>query len=198
MDKAPKSEKNRRILKAAITLFGQTHDIQKVSMEAIAREAGVSPATIYNYFGTRDNLVREVSKELVRGMIEKVRELMDADTPFPQKVAEMFSAKMDFIGDNREMLVKLLGRYDSIVGDVVGLSEITALSNEFFESGKKQGYIDPSFDNAIIGEYFDLLRAGVAAKPGLARRFGEDPRLVNDFTRLIFYGLMKKDVGLFK
>ena len=198
MNMTPKSEKNRRILKAAIILFGQTHDIQKVSIETIAREAGVSPATIYNYFGTRENLIREVSRELVRNMVEKIRELMDADAPFPQKVAEMFSAKMDFIGDNREMLGKLLSQYDSIVDNAVDLSEITELSNEFFEAGKKQGYIDPSFDNGFLSEYFDLLRAGVAAKPGLARRFGENPGLVNDFTRLIFYGLMKKDAGLFK
>ena len=195
MNTSPKSEKSRRILKAAISLFTQTHDIQKVSLENIAREAAVSPATIYNHFGTRENLMREVSKELVRSMLEKMRALMDSDAPFPQKVAEVFSAKMDFIGDNREMLGKLLSHYDSIIGDA-DLSEITRLSNEFFESGKNQGYIDPSFDNRLIADYFDMLRAGVAAKPELANRFGNDPKLVNDFTQLIFYGFMKKDVGL--
>ena len=195
MNTSPKSEKSRRILKAAISLFTQTHDIQKVSLENIAREAAVSPATIYNHFGTRENLMREVSKELVRSMLEKMRALMDSDAPFPQKVAEVFSAKMDFIGDNREMLGKLLIHYDSIIGDA-DLSEITRLSNEFFESGKNQGYIDPSFDNRLIADYFDMLRAGVAAKPELANRFGNDPKLVNDFTQLIFYGFMKKDVGL--
>jgi AcrR family transcriptional regulator len=196
MNTSPKSEKSRRILKAAISLFRQTHDIQKVSLENIAREAAVSPATIYNHFGTRENLMREVSKELARSMLEKMRALMDSDAPFPQKVAEVFSAKMDFIGDNREMLGKLLSHYDSIIGDA-DLSEITRLSNEFFESGKNQGYIDPSFDNRLIADYFDMLRAGVAAKPELANRFGNDPKLVNDFTKLIFYGFMKKDVGLF-
>jgi AcrR family transcriptional regulator len=197
MKPTQKSEKKRRILKAAITLFSKTHDIQKVSLEDIAREAAVSPATIYNHFGTRENLVREVSRELVGELLRKTRALIDSDVPFPQKLSELFSFKMDFIDKNREMLVKLLSQYESIVSETINLNEIKDLSNEFFDSAKKQGYIDESFDSQTLAEYFDVLRAGIAAKPVLASRFGENPRLVADFSRLIFYGVMKKDVGLF-
>jgi AcrR family transcriptional regulator len=195
MDRRP--EKRERILRAAISLFHRTHDVKKVSLEAIAREAGVSPATIYNYFGTRENLVAEVARELVREMLQKIRALIDSDLPFHRKLSELFSVKMDFIGNNREMLGKLLSQYKSITSEAINLAEITDLSNEFFDSGKKQGYIDSSFDNQTLAEYFDVLRAGIAAKPELAARLEPDSPFVNEVSRLIFYGLMKKDVGLF-
>ncbi len=58
-------EKRERILAAALSLFQRTHDVKRVSLEAIAREAGVSPTTIYNHFGTREALVAEVAKALL-------------------------------------------------------------------------------------------------------------------------------------
>ena len=189
--------KKRRILRAAITLFDHTHNVQRVSLEAIAKEAGVSPATIYNYFGTRENLVVEVARELVREMLEKIRAITDADVPFPRKLAQMVSTKMDFIENNPDILRKLLSQDKFIVSKTMDFSEIADLSNTFFDSGKEQGYIDPSFDNQMLADYFDVLRAGIAAKPELAARIGGNSELVNDFTRLIFYGLMKKDVGTF-
>ena len=192
-----KSEKRQSILRAAITLFSRTHDVKKVSLEAIAREAGVSPATIYNYFGTRENLVCQVAGKIVQELLEGSRALLNSDLPFPQKLSELFSVKMDFLGNNRDMLGKLLSQNKSIVSEAINLSEIRDLSNEFFDLGKKQGYIDSSFDNQTLAEYVDILRAGIAAKPELAARLGENTALVNDLTRLIFYGLMKKNVGLF-
>jgi AcrR family transcriptional regulator len=195
LDKKP--HKRQDVLNAAIALFGRTHDVRKVSLEAIAKEAGVSPTTIYNYFGTRDNLVGEVARKLVQEMLEKSRALISSDLPFPQKVSEIFSVKMNLIGNNREVLLKVLNQAKPVFGDAINLSAIRDLSNEFFDYGKKQGYIDPSFDNQTIAEYFDILRVGIAAKPELATRIELNSPLAKDLTRLIFYGLMKKDVGLF-
>ena len=68
---ARQSTKRERILTAAIRLWRETHNVKKVSLEDIAREAGVSPTTVYNNFGTRDGLVQEVIKHLTREMLDK-------------------------------------------------------------------------------------------------------------------------------
>jgi len=59
-----KKDKKQQILDAALMLFSGTHDVKKVSIEAIAKQARVSPTTIYNNFGTREKLVYEVIKLL--------------------------------------------------------------------------------------------------------------------------------------
>jgi AcrR family transcriptional regulator len=40
-----KSDKRQQILAAARTLFNRTHNVKRVSLEAIAEEASVSPTT---------------------------------------------------------------------------------------------------------------------------------------------------------
>lgn len=55
-----KSELTRaRILDAAVSLFA-AKSFDGVSMRAIAREAGVDPALIHHYFGSKDDLFEEV------------------------------------------------------------------------------------------------------------------------------------------
>ena len=57
--KAPerRMERNReRILRATLELF-QVHGIKKTTTNDIARKAGVSPATIYNHFGSKEDLM---------------------------------------------------------------------------------------------------------------------------------------------
>jgi AcrR family transcriptional regulator len=57
--------------------------VKRVSLEAIAREAHVSPTTIYNYFGTRENLLYEVIKILVQENMESSRKLIRSNISFP-------------------------------------------------------------------------------------------------------------------
>jgi AcrR family transcriptional regulator len=192
------SEKRENILRAALALFSLTHDVNKVSLEAIAKEAGVSPATIYNHFSTRENLVGEVARKLVRELLARSRTLISSDMPFPQKVSQLFSAKRDLLEHNSAILRKLLSQDKSILNGDLNLSEIRSLSTELFESGKKQGYVDPSLSNQTLSEYFDVLRVGIAAKPQLAARLAEDPALADELTRLVLYGALKKDIELFK
>jgi AcrR family transcriptional regulator len=49
MAKREKKSSQQQIMGAAVSLFRHTHDVKKVSLQEIAREAGVSPTTIYNY-----------------------------------------------------------------------------------------------------------------------------------------------------
>lgn len=55
-----KSERTRgRILEAASALFAKK-SFDGVSLRAIAREAGVDPALVHHYFGSKDQLFEEV------------------------------------------------------------------------------------------------------------------------------------------
>jgi AcrR family transcriptional regulator len=90
--------KREKILDAAVKLFNNTHDIKKVSLEDIAAEAGVSPTTIYNNFGDRDNLVYEIVKNFVRVVLEQSRVILHSDLPFHQKLISIASVKMDMAG----------------------------------------------------------------------------------------------------
>lgn len=89
MIRSKRSGKRVRIIAAAISLFGATHDVRKVSPQSIANEAGVSPATVYNHFRNRDNLMSEVANELVGELMKMTRAVIDSEAPFPGKLSAL-------------------------------------------------------------------------------------------------------------
>lgn len=63
---------------------------------------------------------------------------------------------------------------------------------------KKQGYIDPALNDASLMAYLDILQAGLKAKPEFFKNFSRNMNLVEQITRLMFYGFLKKDIDLFQ
>ncbi|MBN1643295.1 MAG: TetR/AcrR family transcriptional regulator [Dehalococcoidales bacterium] len=195
-----KPDKYQSILNAAVALFLRTHDVKKVSLETIAHEAGVSPTTIYNNFGTRENLLHEVTKVLVRETLERSRKLVRSDIPFPQKITGIISSKLDLASKaNSEIVDKLINQDKGIALfiDELYKNEIRPLWLEMLDDGKKQGYIDTSLDNEALVTYIDAMRAGFNAKPEILQDFANKIGLIEQLTRIMFYGFLKKEINLF-
>jgi AcrR family transcriptional regulator len=75
------SENRARILAEAIRLLG-TPELSAVSMEAVAKAAGVTRLTVYNQFGSRGALLEEVFDELARrGDLTRIPEAMAMPDP---------------------------------------------------------------------------------------------------------------------
>ncbi|WP_272003138.1 TetR/AcrR family transcriptional regulator [Roseovarius sp. ZX-A-9] len=71
-----KLERSKRILEVARTRF-QTEGYESVTIESIAAEAGLSAVTIYNYYGTKANLLLELVKESDERLLAQLRALTD-------------------------------------------------------------------------------------------------------------------------
>jgi AcrR family transcriptional regulator len=193
-------DKRNRILSAAKSLFGHTHDFRRVSIEAIAREARVSPATIYNNFGNRETLVHEVIEELVSGFIERNRRLIHSDLPFPQKLLSILGGKLDMMEQmNNEIIEKLISQ-DGIIAklvDEIMEQEVKPLWKEMVADGKKQGYIEPDLDEHVLTAYLDILQAGFRARPELFHDLTENRRLIEQMAHLMFHGFLKKEIDFY-
>jgi AcrR family transcriptional regulator len=200
-DTTKRLDKRNKILIAAKSLFNRTHDVRRVSLEAIAAEAHVSPTTIYNYFGNRETLVYEVIKELVRASLEHNRALIRSDLPFSQKLIGIISGKLDMAEKvNNEIIEKLVSQDKKIAPfiDRIFEKEIKPLWKEMVADGKKQGYIDPALDDETLLVYLDVLQSGFRARPELFQGFKENMGFIEQLTRLMFYGFLKKEVDLFR
>jgi AcrR family transcriptional regulator len=195
------SKKHQQILDAAVNLFKKAHDVKKVSLEAIAREASVSPTTIYNHFGTRESLVGEVAKTLFKEILDMARSFIHSDLPFPRKLTDIIAGKIDIVSQvNREVFNKLLSQDKAMTGFIeeVYHAEIAPMWLEFIAEGKRQGYIDPATDSDSLILYFDILRAGMASQSHLTRDWEKNMPVIEQLTHLMFYGFLKKDIDLFR
>ena len=194
------TDKRNKIIDAAISLFSRTHDFRRVSLEAIAREARVSPTTIYNNFGNRETLIYEVIKNLVRANLERNRALIRSDLPFPQKIIGIISGKLDMAeGVSNEIIAKLISQDNTIVRfiDEIYQQEIKPLWKEMVADGKQQGYIDPALESEVLLVYLDVMKAGFSAKPELLQGYKENLGFIEQLTRLMYYGFLKKEIDLF-
>jgi AcrR family transcriptional regulator len=199
LDQRP--DKRQKIIESATELFSRTHDYRRVSLETIAQEAGVSPTTIYNHFGDRETLVYEVVKQLLRKSLEYNLALFRTKMPFPQKIASVISRKLDMAEKlNQEIIEKLVSQDRRMAAFIDKLydDEVKPLWLEMLADGKKQGYIDASLDEEAILAYLDIIKAGVRSRPDLLDNLKSNLGLVASLTRIVFYGLLKKDCDLFQ
>ena len=74
--KQQKLDRSKRILEVARTRF-QNEGYDSVTIESIATEAELSAVTIYNYYGTKANLLLELVKESDVRLIAQLRALTD-------------------------------------------------------------------------------------------------------------------------
>ncbi|MBA7599906.1 hypothetical protein ES703_06951 [subsurface metagenome] len=193
-------EKRERILAAALSLFQRTHDVKRVSLEAIAREAGVSPTTIYNQFGTRETLVAEVAKALLGEILKMGRSFIKSDLPFPRKLTEIIAGKLDITSQvHGEILTKMVSQDKTMTAFVEEAyrTEIKPLWREMLADGKRQGYIDPALDDEALIAYFDIIRTGYSARSELLENLSQNMGLLEQLTRIMCYGFLKKEIDLF-
>src|SRR3954454_21519430 len=81
---ARSAAKRGQIARAAEVLFLE-HGYGPVSMESVAREAGVSKATLYAHFASKDRLFATI-------VAEKGRESPIEEALFPEQVADLHAA----------------------------------------------------------------------------------------------------------
>ncbi len=200
MNKRIDQRKRERIVEAAVDLFRSAHQVRKVSIEDIAEKARVSPTTIYHYFGTRDALVAEVAKKLVMAIVNRSRELLRTPMTLGQKLQAIASVKIALTSTLGDEVISKMASQDpalaSFVDDVFR-TELTPLWHDFIVEGKAEGYIDQDLDEDAFLAYLDVLMAGFRSRPDLLLGWQKDRRLLEQMSRLVFYGFMRKEVDLF-
>ena len=153
-----REQKKRDILEAALALFME-YGIKKVSITEIAKKANVSQVTIYNYFESKDNLVRLVFKYYVDQIWNEQKQLLVNDLPFNEKIKKIIFNKgiaanqiseqffQDFMKDYAS------GR--SYVEEVYQ-KEALPLFIKLFNEGREQGYINSEVSDEAILFYLKI------------------------------------------
>lgn len=186
-----KERKKEGIMRAALELF-QEFGFDKVSLNEIALRAGVSHVTIYNYFGSREELIRDVIKNLSLNMIEKYRAIIKEDKPYLERLESIVLDKADVISQFQGELLQSVIRNDPEIQHFIESAyqgEIMPMILEFFEEGKKEGHINAELSPESFMVYMDIILKGMNARSRLAEGIEHNPKLVRDLMSLIAYGL---------
>jgi AcrR family transcriptional regulator len=186
-----KEQKKESIRRAALELF-QTYGFKKVSVNDIAERAGVSQVTIYNHFGSKEALTRDVLKWYTWHLFEKYKGIIDSELPFLDKLESIVFDKSQVVSQFQGELTQTVMQNDpelqAFVEDLY-VNHVTPSVKAFFEEGRQQGYIDPKLSADTIMFYFEIIRRGFYAIPNLSEQTERNPGLLKELIQLITYGL---------
>ncbi len=135
----------REIQNVALDLFDE-HGFTAVTVEQIATSAGVSPATIYRYFGTKERLI--LHDEDDRMVAELVVAAIDDGASILSAAKETLTAMVPILREN-EPLMRRRARYMSsepTVWAAMILEARAALGHIAFEIARKHGQDKPGLD----------------------------------------------------
>ncbi len=189
-----KEQSKKAIIEAAMELF-KLHGFKKASISEIARAADVSQVTIYNHFGSKDGLVMETVKALLTRILDRVREIIREDVPFPEKLETIVFNKAKIASDYRGQLMQEVARSDPELMDWVEsfwMEDVRKVTLELLEEGKREGYINPELSNELLLLYVELCRRGAVASPDLIAQLEPDVEVYRRLNSLFIYGLVGK------
>lgn len=168
------ARRNReRLIAAAAQAFARGDT--SVSMDSIAREAGLGSGTLYRHFPTREDLVEEVYRDQVQRQRQAAHDLLAAEPP-----AEALRAWLQLFAD---WTAKKVGMSDTL-GSIMkaGRLEPSQMRDElvqtlrlFLDAGARTGDLRADVDPADLG----ALLAGSLLVAGAPEQREQHERMLN-------------------
>lgn len=186
-----KAQKKDSVRRAALELC-KTYGFQKVSISEIARRAGVSQVTIYNHFGSKAELVRDVLKWHMLEILEKYRNTMTSDASFTDKLESIVFDKSQVVGEFQGELLNTIVEEDPVLKtflEELYINNVMPMMSAFFSEGIRQGYISSKISTETILLYFEIMRRGFFDMPDIVARTQRKPKLLKELIQLMTYGL---------
>ena len=152
-------KKKQAIVQAALRLF-KDKGFKETSIKSIAEAAEVSPVSIYNYFGSKDNLVALCVNDLFEEITQQAEDILNSNLDFKTKLDHAFALC-------QEKMSQQISDYfqDKLVEDSVFSTlltkAITAKKRDIYRAyikvGKEEGLIAEDLSTELILNVMDAL-----------------------------------------
>lgn len=180
-------KKKQAIIQAALQLFKEK-GFKDTSIKAIAEVAEVSPVSIYNYFGSKDNLVTLCVDDLFEEITQKAEDILNSHLDFQTKLDQAFDLC-------QEKMSQQISDYfqDKMVKDPALSSLLTKaitakkrdIYRAYIELGKKEGLIAEDLSTELVLNVMDALN-------GMGNQLADSDNLeteVEQMHSIFLYGI---------
>ena len=184
--------KRKSILQHAEELFSR-HGFERVSIVEIARNAHVSPATVYNHFGTKQQLAREVIQSVIHTALEKYRAIIESERPFPAKVETIVLDKAQIASRYQGELLRTAYETDPdlrVLVQNLWQTEFDRLTLDLLDQGRRCGYVNFEVSREVLLLYLEIVRTGVFSSSSRLSDASLNPGAIQELNHLVLYGLM--------
>ncbi|GAE31641.1 TetR/AcrR family transcriptional regulator [Halalkalibacter hemicellulosilyticus] len=184
-----RNEKKKQIIDALTDLVG-TRNLREIGVREIAERADVSPASIYNFFGSKEELTKQVFYQVTEEVFGEFQKLVDdREMPYKEKIKTFLSISTK----NQEMLnnegLKNFMFEDPDVKKYIeefSVKRVLPLFLKVIEQGKEEGYMTHEISARAIMMYMNSL-SSIMNNPEVRENL--DVELRKEITHLFLYGL---------
>ena len=183
-------KKKQAIIQAALRLF-KDKGFKETSIKSIAEAAEVSPVSIYNYFGSKDNLVALCVNDLFEEITQQAEDILNSNLDFKTKLDHAFALC-------QEQMSQQISDYfqDKMVEDSVFSTlltkAITAKKRDIYRAyiklGKEEGVIAEDLSTELILNVMDALN-------GMGNQLAHSDNLETELEQIhqiFLYGILGK------
>ncbi|WP_440896911.1 TetR/AcrR family transcriptional regulator [Amphibacillus sp. Q70] len=161
-------EKRKRVLIATFELMNQETNVGNVTMDAIASHSNVAKATIFKYFGNKDNLIREVYIYYIDQLVEEAQQIIAEDKSFEETLIALSQNKINLLNKiNQSFYLKMMEYFtEKNEADMSKMQQYTEQNHQMlldvFHRGRKEGKVDLKYSDEFLLLYFQTLVEGMS------------------------------------
>lgn len=152
-------KKKQAIIQAALQLFKEK-GFKDTSIKSIAEAAEVSPVSIYNYFGSKDNLVALCVNDLFEEITQQAEDILNSDLDFKTKLDHAFALCQKKMSQQISDYFQDKMVEDSVFSTLLTRA-ITAKKRDIYRAyihlGKEEGLIAKDLSTELVLNVMDAL-----------------------------------------
>ena len=183
-------KKKQAIIQAALRLF-KDKGFKETSIKSIAEAAEVSPVSIYNYFGSKDNLVTLCVNDLFEEITQQAEDILKSNLAFNTKLDQAFALCQEKMSQQISDYFQDKMVEDSVFSTLL-TKAITAKKRDIYRVyihlGKAEGLIAEDLSTELILNVMDALN-------GMGNQLAHSDNLeteVEQIHQIFLYGILGK------
>lgn len=183
-------KKKQAIIQAALRLF-KDKGFKETSIKSIAEAAEVSPVSIYNYFGSKDNLVTLCVNDLFEEITQQAEDILKSNLAFNTKLDQALDLCQEKMSQQISDYFQDKMVEDSVFSTLL-TKAITAKKRDIYRSyihlGKAEGLIAEDLSTELILNVMDALN-------GMGNQLSHSDNLeteVEQIHQIFLYGILGK------
>lgn len=183
-------KKKQAIIQAALQLFKEK-GFKDTSIKSIAEAAEVSPVSIYNYFGSKDNLVALCVNDLFEEVTQQAEDILNSDLDFKTKLDHAFALCQEKMSQKiseyfQDKLVKE-PTFSTLLAKAITVKK-RDIYRAYIELGKEEGLIAKDLSTELVLNVMDALN-------GMGNQLDHSDNLeteVDQIHQIFLYGIFGK------
>ncbi|WP_152402119.1 TetR/AcrR family transcriptional regulator [Paenibacillus cellulositrophicus] len=181
----------QKIKQTVLEMLGEWEPRQ-IRIKDIAAKAEVSQVTIYNYFGSKEALLREVFKEFVAMLMEEYERVLTGDAPLKEKIEYIIfqksRLKLPFTPSALKQLIEADPEINRFIQQQYEERAIPLIT-DFVQKGKQRGEISEKVSVQMVLLYVGMMTEQYEKMLDLVNQSEDPEAFTEDMIHVFFYGI---------